>query len=144
MVFWETAPTGTDQPAVTRDFADIWRAADKIVYSTTLRAPSSGRTRIEHDFDPAAIKRLKQSSDRDISIGGAGLAGQAMAAGLVDEWHLFCCPILVGGGKRGLPGDVRVGLELLSEHRFRSGRGSSALRPGSAVLERACARQSLT
>jgi len=121
MVFWETVSTGGDQPAVTRDFAEIWRAAEKIVYSRTLQAPSSTRTRIEHDFDPGAIARLKESADRDITVGGAALAGQAIAAGLVDECHLFLTPIVVGGGKRALPEEVRAQLELLAERRFRSG-----------------------
>ncbi len=121
MVFWETVSTGGDQPAVSRDFAQIWRAAQKIVYSRTLQALSSARTRIERDFDPAAIRQLKGSSDRDITVGGAELAGEAMAAGLVDECHLFLGPIVVGGGKRALPDDVRIQLELLDEHRFRSG-----------------------
>ncbi len=119
MMFWERP--SADQPALTRDFAEIWRAADKIVYSRTLPTPSSERTRIERDFDPAAIRRLKGSSDRDLTVGGAGLAGQAMAAGLVDECHLFLVPIVVGGGKRALPDDVRVPLELLAERRFRGG-----------------------
>jgi dihydrofolate reductase len=121
LVFWETAGTADDQPAVTRDFAELWRAAEKIVYSRTLQAPSSERTRIERDFDPAAIRKLKESSDRDITIGGPELAGQALAAGLVDELHLFLHPVSVGGGKRALPEDVHVELELLAERRFRSG-----------------------
>ena len=119
MLFWETA--SADQPAVTRDFTEIWRAADKIVYSRTLQAPSGGRTRIEPDFDPAAIRRLKESSACDITIGGAELAGEAMTAGLVDECHLLLVPVIVGGGKRALPDDVRAQLELLAERRFRSG-----------------------
>ena len=121
MVFWETAGTGGDQPAVVRDFADIWRAAEKIVFSRTLQTPSSARTRIERDFDPRAIRELKESASRDITIGGAELAGEAIAAGLVDECHLFLGPIVVGGGKRALPDNVRVQLELLAERRFRSG-----------------------
>ena len=121
MTHWESVGTGDDQDAVTRDYAGIWRAADKIVYSRTLQAPSSARTRIERDFDPAAIRRLKESSARDISVGGAELGGQAIAAGLVDECHLFLAPVLVGGGKRALPDHVRVRLELLTERRFRSG-----------------------
>jgi dihydrofolate reductase len=121
MVFWETAPVSDDQPAASSDFAAIWRTAEKIVYSRTLQAPSSSRTRIERTFEPAAIKRLKESSDRDISIGGAELAGEAIAAGLVDECHLFLCPIIVGGGKRALPDDVRTELELMAERRFQSG-----------------------
>jgi dihydrofolate reductase len=106
---------------VSRDFAEIWRAAEKIVYSRTLQTPSSGRTRIERDFDPAAIRRLKESSVRDISVGGAELAGEAIAAGLVDECHLFLVPIVVGGGKRALSDDVGAELEFLAERRFRSG-----------------------
>lgn len=121
MVFWETASTSGDQPAVTRDYTEIWRAAEKIVYSRTLPTLSSERTRIERDFDPAAIRRLKESSARDITVGGAEVAGEAMAAGLVDECHLFLVPVIVGGGKRALPDDVRVRLELLAERRFRSG-----------------------
>lgn len=120
MAYWETVSTG-DEPSVYRDFAEIWRAADKIVYSRTLQTPSSARTRIERDFDPVAIRRLKESSTHDITIGGAELGGEAIAAGLVDECHLFLVPILVGGGKRALPDDVRVRLELLNERRFRSG-----------------------
>lgn len=121
MVSWETISTSGDQPAVPREFAEIWRAAEKIVYSGTLQTPSSARTRIERDFDPAAIRRLKESSGRDLAIGGAELAGEAFAAGLVDEYHLFLGPILIGGGKRALPDDVRAQFELLAERSFRSG-----------------------
>jgi dihydrofolate reductase len=120
MVFWETAAIDAEQ-SVARDFAEIWRAADKIVYSRTLDTASSARTRIEPEFDPGAIRRLKESSDRDLTIGGAELAGRAMAEGLVDECHLFLHPIVVGGGKRALPLGVRIRLELLDEHRFGSG-----------------------
>jgi dihydrofolate reductase len=121
MVYWETLSLDGDQSETARDFARIWRAADKIVFSRTLDTLSSARTRIEHDFDPAATSQLKQSSGRDITIGGSELAGQAMSAGLIDECHLFLCPMVVGGGKRALPDDVRIKLELLDEHRFRSG-----------------------
>ena len=121
MVYWETVNTSGDQPTVTQDFAEIWQAAEKIVYSRTLQTVSSARTRIERDFEPAAISRLKESSARDITIGGAELGGQALGAGLVDECHLLLNPIVVGGGKRALPGDVRAPLELLAERRFRSG-----------------------
>jgi dihydrofolate reductase len=121
MVFWETVDTGTDQPAVTRDFAEIWRAADKIVYSRSLQKVSSARTRIERDLDPDAVRRLKKTSKTDITIGGAELAGQALALGLVDECHLFLGPIMVGAGKRALPDNVRAQLELLDERRFRNG-----------------------
>jgi dihydrofolate reductase len=121
MTFWETARAITDQPAVMRDYAEIWRAAEKIVYSRTLQRPSSERTRIERTFDPAAIKHLKEASVRDITIGGAELAGEAMAAGLVNECHLFLNPVIVGGGKRALPDDVHCQLKLLAEHRFENG-----------------------
>ncbi|HEX6470500.1 MAG TPA: dihydrofolate reductase family protein [Streptosporangiaceae bacterium] len=121
MVFWETVDTGGDQPAVMRDFAHIWRAADKIVYSRTLQTVSSARTRIERDLDVDAIHRLKETSGSDISIGGAELAGQAMAEGLVDELHLFLHPVIVGGGKKALPDGVHVPLQLVGERRFRSG-----------------------
>jgi dihydrofolate reductase len=120
MVFWETV-SASDLPAEIKDFPDIWRAAEKIVFSRTLQVPSSERTRIERDFDPAAISRLKESSAHDIMIGGAELAGQALAAGLLDECHLFLFPVIVGGGKRALPDDVRAQLELLAERRFLSG-----------------------
>jgi dihydrofolate reductase len=121
MVSWETVSTGPDQPAMIRDFAEIWRAAEKIVYSRTLQTVSSARTRIERDFDSDAIRRLKETSGPDITIGGAELAGQAIAAGLVDERHLFLGPVIVGGGKRALPDNVRAQLKLLDELRFRSG-----------------------
>jgi dihydrofolate reductase len=97
MVFWETVSTEADQPAVIRDFAGIWRAAEKIVYSRALQTISSARTRIERQFDRDAVRRLKQSSGADITVGGAELAGQALGAGLVDECHLFLCPIVVAG-----------------------------------------------
>jgi len=121
MKFWETEPAASDAPAVMRDFAELWRAAEKVVFSRTLQAPSSERTRIERDFDPAAIRDLKESSARDITVGGAQLAGVAMAEGLVDECHLFLNPVIVGGGKRALPDGVHTELELLAERRFGNG-----------------------
>jgi dihydrofolate reductase len=121
MVYWETVSTGAEQAAVTRDYAEIWRSADKIVYSRSLRTATSARTRIEGEFDADAITRLKEASASDITIGGAELAGEAIAAGLVDECQLFLTPIVVGGGKRALPDNVRARLELLDERRFRSG-----------------------
>lgn len=120
MVAWETMPLA-DEPAVIRDFADIWRAADKIVYSTTLETASSARTRIERVFDPDTIGHMKATAERDISVGGPGLAAEAIQAGLVDECHLFLTPILVGDGTPSLPHDVRLELELLDEDRFASG-----------------------
>jgi dihydrofolate reductase len=116
MVFWETVSTGPEQPNVIRDFADIWRAAEKRVYSRTLEAVASAKTQIERDFDPQAIRQLKESSGHDISIGGPDLAAQAFGAKLIDECHLFLTPIVVGGGKRALPAGVRISLELL-DHR---------------------------
>jgi dihydrofolate reductase len=121
MTFWETAGTGDDRPAVSRDFANIWQAAEKIVYSRTLEAVSSARTRIERAFVPEAIRQLKAASDRDISVGGAELAGAALEAGLVDELHLLAGPVVVGGGKAALPDNVRIRLELLDERRFGNG-----------------------
>ena len=121
MVYWETVGTGDDQPSVAREYAQIWRTAEKVVYSRTLEAVTSARTRLERDFDPTAIQRLKETAASDISVGGAELAGRAIAAGLVDECHLLLSPVVVGGGKRALPADVRMRLELLDERRFRSG-----------------------
>jgi dihydrofolate reductase len=120
MLAWETLPLA-DQPPFFKDFAEIWRAADKIVYSGTLESVSSARTRIERDFDPEAVRQLKASAGRDISVGGPDLAAQAIKAGLVDEHHLFVAPIVVGGGKRSLPNDVLLKLELLDERRFGNG-----------------------
>ena len=121
MVFWEGVSSDADEPAVFLDYAEIWQAAEKIVYSRTLETASSARTRIEREFDGEAVRRLKQSSSTDIAVGGAELAGQAIKAGLVDECHLLLCPIVVGGGKRALPDNVRVQLELLEERRFGNG-----------------------
>jgi dihydrofolate reductase len=118
MVPWETM---TDERPVMRDFAEIWRAADKIVYSRTLESASSARTRIEREFDPEAVRALKASAERDLTVGGAELAGHVLRAGVVDEVQLFLNPVVVGGGKRALPDGVRLGLELLDECRFGSG-----------------------
>jgi dihydrofolate reductase len=121
MVGWETDPTLADRSPLMRDFAQIWRAADKIVYSRTLERVTSARTRIERDFDPEAVRQMKAAAERDLIVGGPDLAAHAIRAGLVDEWHLFVTPIVVGGGKRSLPDDVRVKLELLDERRFEGG-----------------------
>jgi dihydrofolate reductase len=120
MVAWETMDL-SDQPPFNQDFARIWRAADKIVHSKTLETVSSARTRIERDFDPEAVRRMKGSAGHDISVGGPELAAQAFKAGLVDECHLFLTPIMVGGGKRSLSNNVRLELELLDERRFGNG-----------------------
>jgi dihydrofolate reductase len=121
MSYWETAHTHTDQPACVREFGEIWQAADKIVYSKTLDAVSTGRTRIERDFDPAAVRELKQRARSDLGIGGPELAALALGAGLVDECQLFVAPMVVGAGKPWLPQDVRFALELLHERRFEGG-----------------------
>jgi dihydrofolate reductase len=118
MAVWESL---TDTSPAVRDFAEIWRAADKIVYSRTLPAVSTARTRLEREFDPAAVRDLKASAGRDLSVGGPDLAAQAIKAGLVDECHLFLVPIVVGGGNRSLPDHVRWQLELVDECRFRGG-----------------------
>jgi dihydrofolate reductase len=121
MVFWETMPTLADETPAVRDYTAIWQAADKVVYSRTLETASSAKTRIERDFDPDAVRRLKAQASRDVSVGGAELAAQAFRAGLVDECHLFLNPVLVGGGTRSLPNGVRLELELLDERRFGNG-----------------------
>ena len=121
MVGWETDPTLADRSPVMRDFAQIWQAADKIVYSKTLEAVSTARTHIERDFDPEAVRQMKALAGRDLIVGGPELAAQAFKAGLVDECHLFVAPMVVGGGKRSLPDNVRLKLELLDERRFDSG-----------------------
>jgi dihydrofolate reductase len=121
MVYWENPPDVAERQSVAHDFAAIWQAADKIVYSRTLQTASSARTRIERAFDPEAVRQLKATAARDLAVGGADLAAQAIAAGLVDEYHLFLVPVVVGSGKRALPDDVRLDLELLDERRFRNG-----------------------
>jgi len=121
MVYWETAHTHPDQPPVARDFAGIWQAAAKVVYSKTLEKVSSARTRIERGFEPDAVRRMKVSAGSDITVGGPELASQAIKAGLVDEYHLFVTPVVVGGGKQSLPDNVRLQLELLDERRFGNG-----------------------
>ena len=121
MVYWATAPVDGDDQAVGLDYARIWQGADKVVYSSTLTAATSDRTRIERTFDPAAVGSMKVQAQQDISIGGAGLAATALRAGLVDEINLFLTPIVVGGGTRAMPDDVLLRLELLDERRFSSG-----------------------
>jgi dihydrofolate reductase len=120
LVAWETMDTA-DEPRVVQDFAQLWRAADKVVYSRTLDSPSSARTRIERDFDPAAVGLMKQAATADLVIGGPELAGQALRAGLVDEVDLFVSPVVVGGGTRALPDSLRLELDLLDLRRFGNG-----------------------
>jgi dihydrofolate reductase len=121
MVYWETAHTRPESSPVELDYAEIWQAADKIIYSRTMTDVSSAGTRIEREFDPDSVRRLKESAGRDLSVGGAELAAQAIKDGLVDEYHLFVNPVVVGGGTSTLPDNIRLDLELLDEHRFSSG-----------------------
>jgi dihydrofolate reductase len=121
MAFWEKAHTLADEPREFKDFAGIWQAAEKIVYSRSLDAVTTARTRLEREFDPEAVRQRKARAERDISVGGPHLAAEAIRAGLVDEYHLFVNPVVVGGGNRALPDGVRVKLELLGEHRFGNG-----------------------
>jgi dihydrofolate reductase len=121
MVYWETQGRGEGDRSVSRDYAEIWRAAEKVVYSRTLQDVSSARTRIERELGPESVRALKRAASRDISIGGAELAGRALRQGLVDECHLFLNPVVVGGGKRALPHALRAPLERLDERRFGSG-----------------------
>jgi dihydrofolate reductase len=121
MAGWETDAGLAARSELMREFAQIWQAAEKIVYSGTLESASTGRTRIERKFDPEAVRKLKASEDSDLTVGGPELAAHAFRAGLVDECHLFFVPIAVGSGKSALPNDLRLELELLDERRFDSG-----------------------
>jgi dihydrofolate reductase len=121
MQYWETADSLPDLSAVSLDYAKLWQAADKIVYSTTIETVGTARTRIERSFDPDAIRALKATADRDITVGGPDLAAHALRAGLVDEINLYVGPVVVGGGKPALPSDLFLSLELLDERRFGNG-----------------------
>lgn len=121
MAVWETNPALAKLSDRTADFASVWQAAAKVVYSTTLTDVSTATTRLERDFDPAAVQELKAAATSDLTIGGANLAARAFAAGLVDECQLFVWPMIVGGGKPALPAGFRTHLELLDEHRFNNG-----------------------
>ena len=121
MRVWEDDDWLTDEPPVVREYAQVWRDADKVVYSTTLTEVSTARTRIERQFDPEAVRRLKASSDSDLSIGGPGIAAEAFRHGLVDECVLVVCPVVIGGGKPALPRGARFDLELLDQRRFDNG-----------------------
>jgi dihydrofolate reductase len=120
MSVWQTIDVA-GEPHAMRDYAEIWRAADKVVYSRTLAEAATPRTRIEREFHPDAILEMKASADRDITVGGPGLAAHALRAGVVDECHLFLAPVVVGGGTSALPDGLRIDLELLDERRFESG-----------------------
>ena len=130
LAVWDTIDTGPDQTPAIRDFAEIWRASDKVVYSRTLEAVPTARTRLERGFDPGAVRAMKGDSDRDLTVGGPGLAAEALRAGLVDEIHLFLSPVVVGGGTRALPDGVRLDLDLLDEHTFGNGVVHLAYRVG--------------
>jgi dihydrofolate reductase len=121
MKFWEGDEAVEGPPSHIREYAEIWRAADKVVYSRTLREAVTARTRIEREFEPEAVRRMKEDADRDISVGGPTLAAEALRAGLVDECRLTLAPVLVGAGTRALPDGVRADLELLGERRFANG-----------------------
>jgi dihydrofolate reductase len=121
LAVWETDPSFAAISPVMRDYAEIWQAMDKIVYSRTLPAAYTARTRIEREFDPEAVRRLKQTSQRDISIAGSELAGQAFKFGLIDEYQLMLWPVVLGGGKPALPSNVPLMFKLLEERRFQSG-----------------------
>ena len=121
MLYWETAHTLPDQPPFVLEFARQWQAAEKVVYSKTLDGPRSARTRIEREFDPDAVRQLKATVESDIAVAGPELAAQAMHAGLIDEFQMRVCPVIIGGGKRYFPSGVRLELELIEERRFLNG-----------------------
>lgn len=129
MSAWETLGTLGDEPAYIVEFGQLWRASDKVVYSKTLDSVHAARTRIEREFDPDAIRRMKDELVGDISIGGPGLAAQAIAAGLVDEYQLFVVPVVVGGGTRCLPDGIRLNLRLVEQRRFDNGTVYASYRP---------------
>lgn len=131
MIWWEDMGAGDpdgpeldvtpEMQAAAEEFGEIWRAADKVVYSTTLDATTTGRTRLERSFDPDAVRLLKEGSSADLAIGGARLAASAIAAGLVDEYQLVLNPVIVGGGTPSLPDDVRIDLDLVEQRTFDGG-----------------------
>jgi dihydrofolate reductase len=134
MAFWENNGAEPEQPAPMREYAAIWRAAEKVVYSRTLAQPASARTRIEREFDPEAVRQLKREAERDLGIGGPNLAGQALAAGLVDELQLILVPVAVGGGKPALPTEAPLRLELEEQRRFGNGTVFLRYRVGSSPI----------
>jgi len=121
MAVWETDPSLGVRSALTADFANVWQAADKVVYSSSLAAPCTANTRLERHFDPGLVRDRKAAANKDLLVGGPNLAGQALAAGLVDELQLFVWPVILGGRNPALPADMRADLELLDEHRFSNG-----------------------
>jgi dihydrofolate reductase len=131
MRYWETAGTVPDQSPSFREFTSIWQSAEKIVFSKTMESAPSARTRIERNFDPDAVRQLKSTTERDMTVGGADLAGQAIKAGLVDELQLILVPVIVGAGKQALPAGVRSDLELLNTRQFACGAVYLRYRPKS-------------
>jgi dihydrofolate reductase len=121
MAVWETEPAFAAQSELMAEFAQVWQAADKVVYSTTLDALPTARSRIERHFDPDSVREMKAAASGDLFVGGANLAAHALRAGLVDECHLFVHPVIVGRGKPALPTDRRINLELIDQRRFDSG-----------------------
>jgi len=121
MMVWETDPSLAAVSPLMCDFAEVWQAANKIVYTRTLETAATRKTQLEHTFDPKLIQHLKETDEQDILIGGPELAANAFRAGLVDECHLFLIPVSVGGGKPALPDGLRLELELLEERRFGDG-----------------------
>lgn len=121
MAVWQTLGTRRDEPAVIREFGDIWRAADKVVYSRTLQHVSTPKTTLEREFDAAAVRKMTDESARDISVNGPTLAAHAIRAGIVDEYHVVVYPVVVGAGLGWLPRNVRIDLDLVGEHRFANG-----------------------
>ena len=121
MAVWETEPTLAARSTLMADFANVWQAADKIVYSTTLETAPTANTRIEREFDPSSVRQVIASATKDLVVGGAHLAGQALGAGLIDEYHLFVHPALIGGGKPALITNAHIDLELLADRRFDDG-----------------------
>ncbi len=129
MSAWETLGTHGDEPAYIAEFGELWRASDKVVYSTTLDSVGAARTRIERVFEPEAVRRMKEELAGDISIAGPTLAAWAIAAGLVDEYQLFVVPVVVGGGTRSLPVGIRLDLQLVDQRRFDNGMVYVSYRP---------------
>ena len=121
MLYWETHPTADADGSVEDDFAGIWQAAEKIVYSTTLEQATSRRTTIERVFSPDGVEALVAAAERDVSIGGPHLAAHALRAGIIDELRVFRAPVVVGGGTAALPSGIRLDLSLLEGRRFSGG-----------------------
>ena len=129
MSAWETLGTDGDEPAYVKEFGELWRASDKVVYSASLGSVSGARTRLERAFEPEDVRRMKDELAGDISIGGPTLAAQAIFAGLVDEYDMFVVPVAVGGGTRSLPDGIRLDLQLVDQRRFDNGTVFMSYRP---------------